>query len=451
MLRIEQWRQCWNNGKEMIIKLNIFHSTRPNIIIDEHELKTQIISTQAFFIILFVLLLVLAVSTSQMTVNTKVFVHWPSYDNYSLLYSHYPQSLSCLCMVTSVRYDQFVQLQVARFHQICQSVYVTTDWSLLIDYAHLRHDIFDDDFRYLGGRFFQTMSAFCDQSREIVTDELIKFNARRFITRNVMAHDLFQDQFQAYMKAFISSTKRSFDRSIQLVRELTQGNVLFSGVFSSTQLNIAVDSNHNVSLATHYIQFISNISNCSCQQASACVVPATIFHDRSYAPTQVTRFIVPGITHGCYVLEALLQSNLVCFYNQSCVNDLRQALNTTETFSRTILLNTTALDPSLASQFRIDSTFTDIIHELMVEEWINISSHENYYAACNPDACTYSVSDQNSLITVFSTAIGLLGSLTTILKIIVPFVVKNIRRYRKSRPNRIANEGDLATQTHISY
>ena len=152
-IRIEQFREYWNKIIEKIIKLNIFQSTRPELVINNFELKTQIISTRVFFVLLCVPLFVLAVYTSQIPVTTMITVPRPSYNNYSLMYSHYSQPLSCPCSTVSIRYGQFLTVQATRFHQICQSVYVTIDWTSLINDAHLYHVIFPEDFRLLGGRF----------------------------------------------------------------------------------------------------------------------------------------------------------------------------------------------------------------------------------------------------------------------------------------------------------
>jgi hypothetical protein len=140
--------------------------------------------------------------------------------------------------------------------------------------------------------------------------------------------------------------------------------------------------------------------------------------------------------YGCYILEALLQSNLVCFYNQSCINNLRQALNTTRPLNETPVLNTTALSSLVPSQFEVDSTLGDIIDQLMVEEWVTNFSHKSYYTACNPQMCTYFILGKNHLVFIMSIIIGILGSLTTILTIIVPRVVRNLRLCLKKCANR---------------
>ncbi|CAF0920912.1 unnamed protein product [Adineta steineri] len=453
LFRMEQLRQYWNKGKEKIRLLNIFYSRHEQVIVNAYDLRTQIISTRVFLGCLFVSLFILAIYTSQVPINTIVTIRSPSLDQYSRIYSQYSQSLSCPCTTISLTYDQFVNVRVARFHQICQSIYITTAWTLLIDDSQWHRAIFFEDFRQLGGRFFQTLASSCALSQELITEELIKFSASRFVTNDVMASNLFYSQFESYIQSFISSTKRSFKRSIQLIRELTEGNVLFTGILSNLRFNMVVNGTENVFLTINYTTFMDNSPNCSCQQTPTCVAPSSVFYDVSYAAKPVIRFTVPGIMRGCYILEAFLQSNLICFYNQSCVNNLRSALNTTDPLNKTIVLNTTALDPLLPSQFHMNSTLNDIINELMVEEWITNASHEMYYTACNPAVCTYSVIGKNKLISIISTMIGLFGSLTTILTLIVPIVVKRVRLYLRRRGNMVGNIEELTieTQTSIRY
>ncbi|CAF3948779.1 unnamed protein product, partial [Rotaria sordida] len=52
--------------------------------------------------------------------------------------------------------------------------------------------------------------------------------------------------------------------------------------------------------------------------------------------------------------------------------------------------NTSALDRTLPSRFVPDSPIGSIVARLMVEEWMNITSHKAYYDRCQPITCTYS-------------------------------------------------------------
>jgi hypothetical protein len=59
-----------------------------------------------------------------------------------------------------------------------------------------------------------------------------------------------------------------------------------------------------------------------------------------------------------------LYDNLLfeCFYNESCVDTIKQYLNFSTDF------NTTALDPILTSRLNATIVFDDLINNLMVEQ-----------------------------------------------------------------------------------
>ena len=125
---------------------------------------------------------------------------------------------------------------------------------------------------------------------------------------------------------------------------------------------------------------------------------------------------------GCYPVEALLQSDLRCFYDQTCLSELLSYFNGLSPPS------ITALDASLLVQFRVDSSTEVILNELMVERWNRSSKYQNYFDACGAFQCTYIQKTKNSIIYIVTTIIGLVGGVITMLKVIVPRLVALVRR-----------------------
>jgi hypothetical protein len=119
--------------------------------------------------------------------------------------------------------------------------------------------------------------------------------------------------------------------------------------------------------------------------------------------------------------EAVLQSTLECYYNQSCVNILHLIIQSTLSF------NAIALDPTMSSRYEPNSTMNDIIAKLMVEQWTNTTSHKDYYTQCASGTCTYTYTGRNSRFVAVTTIIGVFGGLTDILKIVVRSGVKIFR------------------------
>jgi len=106
--------------------------------------------------------------------------------------------------------------------------------------------------------------------------------------------------------------------------------------------------------------------------------------------------------------------------DQSCIDDLIAIM------ALPVVLNTTALDTTIQSQYKPDSTIGDIIDQLMVEQWIEESSHEMYYAQCNSATFSASYKNNNDFVVVFSITIGVVGILPILLEVIVPRAVKKL-------------------------
>ena len=126
-----------------------------------------------------------------------------------------------------------------------------------------------------------------------------------------------------------------------------------------------------------------------------------------------------GLYVGCYIIEALLQSDLRCFYDQECVSLLMNAID--------YPFNVTPLNVSSPTQYQSTSTINALIDNLFVEEWNPATSYESYYTACQPQSCTYSHLSHTTVIYVISTTIGLIGGLTKIYRVLVPLAMRLIR------------------------
>jgi hypothetical protein len=95
-------------------------------------------------------------------------------------------------------------------------------------------------------------------------------------------------------------------------------------------------------------------------------------------------------------------------------------------------MNITALDPSLSSRYLENSTIEHLLDQLMVEEWNSSIMYENYFNECEPIECTYTRQTKNSIIYIVTTITGLIGGLITVLRLIVPRLVKFARRKKET-------------------
>jgi hypothetical protein len=214
---------------------------------------------------------------------------------------------------------------------------------------------------------------------------------------------------------------------------MIQGNALFSAIAGNIQLNFTAYNVSDLSINAEYTNIAGNSSNCSCLQNTSCALPARIFTSRRDGPIRIVRFTVPGVVFACYLVDSILQSNLICFYNQSCIDQLIAIM------ASPIVLNTLALNTTIPSQYKPDSNIGEIIDQLMVEQWIEESSHEIYYAQCNPTTCSASYENNNNFIVVFSITMGVIGTLSILLKLIVPRAIRKLWLCCKNH-NRVTSE-----------
>ena len=406
----DQIRLLLINIKMYLFTFNIFPSVPPST--DAYELRTQRISTR-LFLLLFTFSLIILISYTSLVRITKTFtVQSPTFEQYSQLYSQYSQTLTCPCTQISINYENFIHIQYT-LHQVCTSFFVTDQWLQYFEASQPTHYFFDD-FLSTGPYVFQALRMFCELTNTTTINSLDGFYSNQYVTTSATPEQVFQAQSQQFIDQFKSSTINSFLLSLSLVRNTTQGNALFSG----TQSNYQLHKNDN---DTFTYTAVNVYSNCNCRYSSKCAEQSFI----ARYPDNETLFSIPEFYVGCYVIEALLQSSLRCFHNQSCINGLEVYLYPP---AGTTLR---ALNSSMQSRYSVSSTIESMINNLMIEEWNATIRYTKYYDACRPDKCGYSVEGRNDLIYIITTVVGIVGGLTTVLKFTMPRLVKFIMYCRK--------------------
>ncbi|CAF3824034.1 unnamed protein product [Rotaria sp. Silwood1] len=110
-------------------QLNLFASEDPTKD-DEHEIRSQILSTRIFIIVLLLALVILTIYSSRVEITKTVTIFSPSLYEYSQLYANRYQTLICTCTNIAIRHKTFIILQ-PNSHPICQSSFVDLRWEKL--------------------------------------------------------------------------------------------------------------------------------------------------------------------------------------------------------------------------------------------------------------------------------------------------------------------------------
>jgi hypothetical protein len=77
------------------------------------------------------------------------------------------------------------------------------------------------------------------------------------------------------------------------------------------------------------------------------------------------------------------------------------------------------------------------VNALLVDQCKTNICSDQYYTACSPLSCTYSIEERVSLIYIVTVIIGLYGGLTVALKLVGPLMMETGHYFIRYRPQRI--------------
>jgi hypothetical protein len=301
-------------------------------------------------------------------------------------------------------------------HQVCSSVFANQSW---IDYlaTPIQASFFSNDFRATSPSAFQALRTFCELIDSTIADSLSQFYSHKYISAFVIPEKLFVSETESLNEQFKWSMINDFLLALSMIRDTTQANALFSGLRTNYGLIVAPDNHGVLTGAKAY-------GDCRCSFSSSCIDQSSIYK----YPSTTRLFNISGFYTGCYVIESLLQSTLQCFYDQQCIDRLQVHLPPSSS------MNVTALDSSFPSNYSVNSTIKHLVNNMMIELWNTSPIYENYYNACQPTHCIYTVETRNDVIYIVNTLFGIVGGVITVLKFILPRLVKIVRKKKREQP-----------------
>ena len=416
--------------KHFLRDFNLFPSIPPST--DPHQLKNQIISTRLFIVLLIFSLTIFIEYISLVTITKSITVESPPVAKYSELYDKYSTTLACPCTKISIGYDKILYINYT-LHEVCSSYFISDAWR-----NNFLKDIYIDlgliirDFRFTGMYTFQALKGFCDLSEEKISKNLIRYYSTQYVTSSVTPSETLQTEMEAITRQFKSLTIANFLLSLSTNQGITRGNILYSAALTNFLLWYGTGGIAQVEDVFYLNQ--------SCDASATSVEHAQIYET---ANTSII-FTVPGFYTGCYPIEALLQSTLQCFYDESCIQQLQMYLP----ISSSVQIQ--PLNSSLLINYVDDSPINDILENLMIEQWNVSVMHESYYDECAPAKCMYSYETRNDIVYIVTTIFGLVGGLVTVLKFLIPIVVKFLRR-KKSLQRSMNGSGHMKLRLTYVY
>ena len=135
-----------------------------------------------------------------------------------------------------------------------------------------------------------------------------------------------------------------------------------------------------------------------------------------------------GIYVGCYLVQALLQSDLHCFYDDLCLQQLMNSLQISD--------NTSSLSNS-TSVYQVTTTLQEILSNLMIEQWNHHTFYQDFFHECQPKECTITYVHRGNVYYIITTMTALIGGLTKVYIFAIPLLVKLVYyiiiRFKRTR------------------
>ncbi|CAF0846729.1 unnamed protein product, partial [Adineta steineri] len=404
----------WQKIKNFLRKFNLFPSIPPST--NQYDIRNQRISTGLFIISLIIIMATLITYNALINITKTITIDKPTLTQYLDLYSTHSEILTCPCTIISIGYKKFIDIEYT-LHQVCNSTFVNNNYIQNIFLQNSLNTTGFPDFSVTYPYTLNALALFCQLTDNILSDSLIQFSSSRYLSASVTPKQLFELQAQSSFQQFIISRINDLLFMMQFIRDTTQANNFFSGIFTNYYFYLVPANAYppvSISLPVPF-----ELSNCSCMISALCTEQAVIYDNGN---NNNDPFIVPGLYVGCFIVEALLQSTLECFYNQTCLNILQSYGR----FSSS--MNVIPLNSSLSSRYNTTSTIQELVNELMVENWNLSIIYENYYNGCQPTQCSYSYTAKNNAIYIATMIFGLIGGLMTILQCFIPRLVRLIAR-----------------------
>ncbi len=383
---------------------------------DPFHLRTMIISTRIYIVLLTVSIIILIVFTSLGTQSQTITKRNPSQADYEFLLGKYPQSLSCPCNRVTIPYGNFTSTNVD-YHPVCSSVFVSDEWIEHLFSPDIG-SLYQGDFRASASSYFQLLAAFCSHVSKVVSDEIGNFHSETLLTPDVLLQESFNTTVQVKSEFLKSSIENNVRQLLLLVRNTTRANEFQTALQTS---KILFRKGTIPSIDPVWFRFANSLE-CRCGALSYCSLPSGFFDVRDSQSIQTIsvqgkqRANATGFVIGCTAVESVLSSTLECLFDWSCLGNIHTCI---------LSSNISGIYPLNTSQTRFapNTSIERIIDDLFIEKWSTEYSFSNYFEECAPVLCAYTLEKRNNVLYVITKFLGLYGGLTAALSLCIPFIV----------------------------
>lgn len=265
--------------------------------------------------------------------------------------------------------------------------------------------------RPLLSKYFQIIGALCQAAQQYISMRPLKTFDFKITTKMVMPRDQFNQEMIALIRKYLAVSLNSYGIMIRISLSLIHSLQLPSAFNKDWLLNYGNESDGNILRNMPFV-YIRN-GSCNCMISDACQEPLQI---------GTPGLELPGLVFGCSPFHGVRLSTLECFFSTACMMTIINHLNYNTSRENDTTIPTLLISPlqtSQLSRFAPTTTIGEIIDDVFIERWINVTSYEKYFLACAPSSCRYELTMRNTILYLITTLLGLYGGLTVGLKLVI--------------------------------
>ncbi|CAF0883894.1 unnamed protein product [Adineta steineri] len=409
--------------KDKIMTLNLYSKYSRDPIRVYHG----VLATRLYIILLLMstcIIILFSYSSNQIFNGTIIN---PSEQEYEKLEKNYPSTLTCPCTQISIPYKDLITIEV-KYHQICASDFIQPWWYQSF-FPYYTSDDDKTDFLTFAPSYFQTLETFCEIAKIIINNEINRFLTTTFVHAQILTNDLFYSQINSAINTFIQLTKNEYIYRMSVTNALLHSNQYISHMIASTDLGVVLwhwsNGAYTIDIRAEAMYTLdASGDKCYCVLDSTCDIDNNIFTGTGI-PWPVN-WELDGIQGGCSVMDSVLKSSLICWFENTCLNQLRILVNTAKLPT---LPSITPLNSTLSSQYFPNTSIEKIFNEIMIEEWNFTSPYSIYYQKCKPSSCSFTYEKKTGVIYITTIIISLIGGINVILRLLSPLIIKIIFKF----------------------
>lgn len=413
-----------NKIKLSIIRFNLYNRHSQDVL----EIQHGRVSTRLYLVFIVITFTATSIYTSSSIQTIYKTIPSPSQELYEQLEQKYSNTLQCPCTTVSIPYKEFISV-APKYHQLCESDFVRAFWYEsfpVLEYGQWASILF------VGSSHFRTLSILCDLANLTIIDESHRFASTMFTNAHTLSRHLFSSKVDVLLSKFLNSTRTTFSNMMLLINRFIHVNQYLTGL--ATNFEFDLESSYPLldlsGLNRLRIITFSRYEFINRKQVYCARNASTMLWGGS------NDILITALRTDCWIVNSVLESTLSCWYNHSCIDNLREILAADDLF---LNQNVTVLNITAPSRFPFDVRVKTLVNEIMVERWNYSKSYSNYYHKCRPVYCLYSYQKRPNILYIITAVISIFGSLNTISWLLIPAPIRILLKIIRKRNSNSAS------------